>query len=297
MGLWGRIKKKAKKVGKQVKRSSKQVGSQIKRSAAVAAPALLGPGLGDKVGIALANKNKSALKGLSRVSNVTGRIVQIAGTIVTTVFAGPIAGSAVYRGTALLRQLSQHETQEAKYKAGMTTTRGHNVVWKKQPLRIAEGIAAGVGVAAVGAIAGGTSLFASGSSMASGIMGGGTAAAGGTGASAAMQTSTAAMVAGETGGVAAAGGSSLLTTLGTGLGTSAVSMLLPRLFGAAGTSTGGVSTGGTEVYTGEGGGAAGETGLAGVTGEVTDFLSGDIGGIPTGLIIGAIIIIAIYYWK
>jgi len=295
MGLWGKIKKTAKRAGKQVKRSSTRVGKQIRRSAAVAAPALLGPGLGDKVGIELANKNKSALKNLSRVSNVTGRVVQIAGTIVTTVFAGPIAGSAVYRGTALLRQLSQHETQEAKYRAGMTTTRGHNVVWKKQPVRIIEGLAAGVGGAIVGAAAGGTSIFASGSEMVSGIFSAAPVATGGTGASAAMEASTASMVAGETGGVAAAGGSSLLTTLGTGLGTSAVSMLLPRLFGQG--SSGGVSTGGTEIYTGGESGGGGETGLAGVAGDVGDFLSGDVGGIPTGIIVAAIIVVAIYYWK
>jgi len=294
-----------KKFRKKFRKTVKRVGKQIKRSAAVAAPALLGPGLGEKVGVAIAKTaGKTAIKstysGMSRVSNVTGRIVQIAGTVVGTVFAGPIAGSAIYRGTALLRQLSQHEMAEAKFKAGVSQTRGHNVVWKKQPLRIVEGLAAGVGAAAVGAIAGGTSIFASGSSMVSGIFGGGTAAAGG--ASPAMLSSTEAMVAGETAsGVAAAAapaaGSSLLTTAAVGLGGSLVSTVLPRLFGGGGgTSTGGVETGGVEVYTGEGGGAAGETGFAGMADQASDFLSSDVGGIPMALIVGVVAVGLIWYF-
>jgi hypothetical protein len=309
MGLWGRIKKTAKRAGKAVAKTSKKVGRQVKRSAAVAAPALLGPGLGEKVGISIAGTMKkgkaSTLKGMARVSNVTGRVVQIAGTALGTIFAGPIAGAAIYRATALQRQLVQHEVQEAKFKAGMTTTRGHNVVWKKQPLRILEGVAAGVGAAAVGAIAGGTSIFASGSEMVSGIFGsGGTAAAGGE--TAAMKASTAAMVQGETAaGTAAAAapaaGSSILSTAATTMGGALVTTAASRLLGGlGGTSTGGVSTGGTEVYTGEGtsGGGYGFTGDLGAAGGVGDMLSGDVAGIPMPLILGAVVILLIWmFWK
>jgi len=305
MGLWGRLKKKAKRVGKAVGKTAKKVGRQVKRSAAVAAPALLGPGLGEKVGVAIAKTaGKTAIKstysGMGRVSNVTGRVVQVVGTAVATWFGGPILGSAAYRGTALLRQLSQHEIAEAKYKAGVSQSRGHNVVWKKQPIRIVEALAVGVAGAAAGSIAGGTSFFASGSSMVSGILGGGSTAAGG--ASSAMLSSTEAMVAGETAsGVAAAAapaaGSSLLTTAGVGLGTSLVSTILPKLFGGGGgTSTGGVETGGVEVYTGEGGGAAGEAGFAGMADQASDFLSSDVGGIPMALIVGVVAVGLIWYF-
>jgi hypothetical protein len=228
MGLWGRIKKTAKRAGKQVKRTTKVVGSQVKRSTIAVAPILLGPGLGEKVGIMAAGNgkgSKSALKAMGRVSNVTGRVVQIGATALGTIFGGPIVGAAAYRGTALLRQLNQHQVQEAKYKAGMTTTRGHNVVWKKQPVRILEGLAAGVGGAAVGSLAGGTSFFASGSSMFSGITGIGAAAPATTGVTGAMEASTASMIAGETGvtssaaAAGAAGGTGVLgyATAGTGV--------------------------------------------------------------------------------
>lgn len=304
MGLWGRIKKKAKRVGKAVGKTAKKVGRQVKRSAAVAAPALLGPGLGEKVGVAIAKTaGKTAIKstysGMSRVSNVTGRIVQIAGTVVGTVFAGPIAGSAIYRGTALLRQLSQHEMAEAKFKAGVSQTRGHNVVWKKQPLRILEGLAAGVGGAVIGAAAGGTSIFASGSSMASGIFGGGTAAAGG--ASPAMLASTEAMVAGETAaGTAAAGGGVLSTVASVGVPVvgAVAPMLLQRLMGGGGTSMGGTEVGGTEVVIPGSDGGFGAGGFEGMAGQASDFLASDVAGIPMAVIVGGAALLLIWmFWK
>jgi len=294
-----------KKFRKKFRKTVKRVGKQIKRSAAVAAPALLGPGLGEKVGVSIAKTAgktaiKSTYKRMGQVSNVTGRVVQVVGTAVATWFGGPILGSMAYRATALGRQLGQKEIKEAKFKAGLTTTRGHKIVWRKQPVRILEAAAVGFGGAIAGSLAGGTSVFASGSSMVSGIFGGGTAAAGG--ASPAMLSSTEAMVAGETAsGVAAAAapaaGSSLLTTAAVGLGGSLVSTVLPRLFGGGGgTSTGGVETGGVEVYTGEGGGAAGETGFAGMADQASDFLSSEVGGIPMALIVGVVAVGLIWYF-
>jgi hypothetical protein len=303
MGLWGRLKKKAKKIGKQVKRTTKQAGGQLKRSTAVALPALLGPGLGDKAALALAKTGgktarKSTLKGISKVSNVTGRIVQVGATAVATWFGGPILGAAAYRGTALMRQLSQHDIQEAKYKAGITTTRGHNVVWKKQPVRIIEGLAAGLGGAIAGAAAGGTSIFASGSSMVSGILGSGGAAAGGTGAaSAGMEASTSAMVAGETAaGTAAAGGG--IGTLGYVSAGTGVLGIASKLFGGGkGAGGGGSSEGGiVENY------VTGDSGLLGAQGPLGDqglgLVSEDGSILGTGIpmVYVAIAIIALILW-
>jgi hypothetical protein len=296
-----------KKFRKKLRKTVKRVGKQIKRSTAVAAPALLGPGLGEKVGVSIAKTAgktaiKSTYKRMGQVSNVTGRVVQVAGTAIATWFGGPILGSMAYRGTALMRQIGQKEIQEGKFKAGLTTTRGHKIVWKKQPVRILEAAAAGLGGAIVGAAAGGTSIFASGSSMITGAFGGGGVAAGGTGASAAMQSSTAAMVAGETGGAAAAttaaaaaGGTGVLGYVAPALGLAGLASRF--LGGGAAPSGGTIMEGGiTEVYSGEGGvlgaeGPLGPDGL-GLVSEDGSFLGT---GIPM-LIVVVVLLAAVAYW-
>ena len=177
MGLFKKIKKAAKKVGKSVGKTTKKVGGQIKRSAAVAAPALLGPGLGTKVAVGLAHGNKSALKGAGRVANVTGRGVQIVGTALATYFGGAVAGAAAYRGTALLRQIDQKAIRDARYKAGGVSSSGRTIKWKKHAVRTVSTVAAAyMGAGAMAAAAGGkfaTGGFQSGQSILGKLGGGG----------------------------------------------------------------------------------------------------------------------------
>jgi hypothetical protein len=200
MGLWKKVKKAVKKVGKQVK-----------RSAAVAAPALLGPGLGAKVGVAIAKTagktaQKATYKGIGQVSNVTGRVVQVGGTALATWFGGPVAGAAVYRGTALLRQLDQKQVKDAKQAAGLTSHGGKHIAWKKHAVRTASTVGAAVVGGAALSLAGGsglTSTFASVPSLVGGIFKGGAAvpmSPTGDTSSPEMDASTADMLAGETGG-------------------------------------------------------------------------------------------------
>lgn len=143
MGLWKKIKKGVKKAGKAVKKTAKTIGRQIKRSTAVAAPALLGPGLGEKVGVYVSRTagktaKKSTLKGIQKVGRVGGTVVQVVGTAVATYFGGPVAGKAAYAVTGYAKKGGKYLVQKEMYKEGYKKTK------PKRPNLLAE-LASGIG--------------------------------------------------------------------------------------------------------------------------------------------------------
>jgi hypothetical protein len=153
-----------KRAGKSVKRTAKKVGKQVKRSAAVAAPAMLGPGLGEKVGLGIARTagktaEKSVLRHMAQVSKVTGKTVQVAGTVVATWFGGPAAGAGAYKLTGAASQFGLANIRRAQYRKGFTNT---------VPTGYKYGDL-GLGLAGAGA----TFLAGGGGSMIGGALGGG----------------------------------------------------------------------------------------------------------------------------
>jgi len=136
MGLWKKVKKVAKKVGKQVK-----------RSAAVAAPALLGPGLGEKVGVGIARTagttaKKSMYQHMGQVSKVSGKVVQVVGTAVASWFGGPVPGAAAYRVTGTMGKFGGQIVKKQQYREGLTHTKPGKMNWAQE------------GIGLVGAVAG-----------------------------------------------------------------------------------------------------------------------------------------------
>jgi hypothetical protein len=159
MGLWKKVKKAAKRAGKAVK-----------RSVAVAAPVLLGPGLGEKAGVAVSRTagktaRKSTLAYMGRVSRVTGKVVQVAGTAVATVFGGPAAGAGAYRVSGTMAKLGQYTVKSEQYRAGYTHTKPRRVNWGSEALGL------GLAVGAAGAVQAGAELGEWGEQL-GGIVGG-----------------------------------------------------------------------------------------------------------------------------
>jgi hypothetical protein len=128
MGLWKKIKKSVKKVGTAVKKTAAQVGKQVKRSVAVASPILLGPGLGEKVGVYVSRTagktaKKSTLAGMAKTGRVTGTVVQVVGTAVATYFGGPVAGKAAYAVTGAAKKGGKYVIQKEQYRQGYRTNK------------------------------------------------------------------------------------------------------------------------------------------------------------------------------
>jgi hypothetical protein len=128
MGFLKKLKKAVKKVGKSVGSTVKKIGKQVKRSTAVAAPALLGPGLGEKVGVYVSRTagktaKKSTLKGMAKVGRVGGTVVQVVGTAVATYFGGPVAGKAAYAVTGYAKKGGAFIVKQEQYKQGFKSTK------------------------------------------------------------------------------------------------------------------------------------------------------------------------------
>lgn len=161
-GGFGSIGKAFKRIGGQIARTAEQAGKQIKRSTAVASPVLLGPALGEKVGIRIARSagqtaQKATLKAMSRVSRVSGTVVQAAGTVVAGAFTAGLAAAPAYAVTGAAKNLGQHYIKKEQFKRGYTTRDPGTFDWRGEAIKIGSTAASLVGAAgrAVGGAIGG----------------------------------------------------------------------------------------------------------------------------------------------
>jgi len=150
MGFLKRLKKKIKKVGKSVAKTAKKVGRQVERSASVAMPALMGPGLGQKISVGIlhggskyATAEKSALKYTYKVGQYSGAVVQYGATIVASALGGPVLGAVANRVTGFAKAGGAYLVRKEQYSQGFTNTRP-KMNWREQ----AYGLSSIVGAAA-----------------------------------------------------------------------------------------------------------------------------------------------------
>jgi len=171
MGFLKKLKKSVKKVGKSVGSTVKKIGKQVKRSTAVAAPALLGPGLGEKVGVYVSRTagktaKKSTLRGMAKVGKVGGTVVQVVGTAVATYFGGPVAGKAAYAVTGYAKKGGAFIVKQEQYKQGYTQTKPTRPSFVAN---LVQGVASVVGAV----LGGGGSVLGGGGGGGDGVAGGG----------------------------------------------------------------------------------------------------------------------------
>ena len=129
----------------------KSVGRQIERSLAVAAPILIGPGLGQKVSVGIlhggsqyAPAKKTALKMAYRTGQYSGAVVQYGATIVASVLGGPLLGGVANKVTGFAKAGGAYLIRKEQYAQGFTQTKP-KFDWRGQAIGASSliGLAAG----------------------------------------------------------------------------------------------------------------------------------------------------------